>query len=219
MSFAKVNAMAPHFPPLAPDNVATDPFGPGVALAREWGSSLEYINAGANAIYETMNTSGCGGFLVANETLLSGSADPRFSNLTWAQCGNLDINIILGPFLAYFSSPMYATSQCDLHLLGVHAYWLPIWACNPMVCPIHVYRTAAQTAWFYDDGKYVNLAGTTIKQSETVGKTQETGYPPGGFSWTIPTAGVGFQRAGVLQAAAHLQENDWIDTNAANLRI
>ena len=77
--------------------------------------------------------------------------------------------------------------------------------------PNHVFRTAAQTAWFYNDGKYANLAGTTIKQPETVGKTQETQYPAGGFSWSIPTAGVGFQRAGVLQAAAHLQENNWID--------
>ena len=85
MSRANFDATTPHFPALTPDNVATDPFGPGVALAREWGSSLEYVNAGANAIYKTMNTSACGGFLVANETLLSGSADPRFSNLTWGQ--------------------------------------------------------------------------------------------------------------------------------------
>ena len=72
------------FPAFTAENEDRQPWGPGVALTEEWGTLSDYVDAGAAALYATMNSSECGGFMFANATVLSGSKDPRISNLTWA---------------------------------------------------------------------------------------------------------------------------------------
>ena len=54
----------------------------------------------------------------------------------------ININIISGPFLAHFSriSQRHAAPHAPYAVhLSPHAYRMLIGACNPMLCPIHVF--------------------------------------------------------------------------------